>query len=54
MYKKNWIWGFSVYSRNPKMMVASSRFRYSAPLVPWPDAELNRLHLKWIGLAKVA
>ncbi|NBO64558.1 MAG: hypothetical protein EBU88_06900 [Acidobacteria bacterium] len=36
------------------LMVASSRFRYSAPLVPWPDAELNRLHLKWIGLAKVA
>ncbi len=35
-------------------MVACSRFRYSAPSVPWLDAELNRLHLKWIGLAKVA
>ena len=35
-------------------MVASSRFRYSAPLVPWTDAQLDRLHVLWIGLAKAA
>ena len=35
-------------------MVASSRFRYSAPLVPWTDAQLDRLHSEWIGLAKAA
>ena len=35
-------------------MVASSRFRYSAPLVPWSDAQLDQLHAKWIGLSKAA
>jgi hypothetical protein len=25
-------------------MVATSRFRYSAPLVPWIEAELDKLH----------
>ena len=34
--------------------VASSRFRYSAPLVPWSDAQLDKLHASWIGLAKTA
>ena len=27
-------------------MVATSRFRHSAPLVPWTDAELDQLHTK--------
>ena len=35
-------------------MVASSRFRYSATLTPWSDAQLDRLHTRWIGLAKTA
>jgi hypothetical protein len=35
-------------------MVASSRFRYSAPLVPWSDVQLDRLHMRWISLAKAA
>ncbi len=35
-------------------MVASSRFRYSAPLVPWTDAQLDKLHTWWIALAKAA
>jgi hypothetical protein len=29
-------------------MVATSRFRYSALLVPWTDAELDKLHAKWL------
>jgi hypothetical protein len=29
-------------------MVATSRFCYSAPLVPWTDAELDKLHAKWM------
>ena len=29
-------------------LVATSRFRYSAPLVPWTDAELNDLHRVWL------
>lgn len=35
-------------------MVASSRFRYSAPLVPWSDAQLDELYVHWIGLSKSA
>ncbi len=31
--------------------VAISRFRYSAPLVPWTDAELDKLHVKWLERA---
>lgn len=34
--------------------MASSRFRYSAPLVPWSDAQLDLLHRKWVGLSKAA
>ena len=29
-------------------MVATARFRYSAPLVAWTDSELRRLHLSWL------
>jgi hypothetical protein len=29
-------------------MVALARFRYSAALVPWTDAELNRVHKVWL------
>ncbi len=29
-------------------MVTTSRFRYSAPLVPWRDAELDKLHAVWL------
>jgi hypothetical protein len=29
-------------------MVASVRFRYSAALVPWTDAELDQLHKVWL------
>jgi hypothetical protein len=35
-------------------MVATSRFRYSAPLVPWADAELDKLHAKWIQIHRTA
>ncbi len=38
----------------PIQLVASSRFRYSAPLVPWSDAQLDLLHRKWVGLSKAA
>ena len=38
-------------------MVAVSGFRYSAPLVPWTDAELDKLHVRWFqihgGVAEV-
>jgi hypothetical protein len=29
-------------------MVATSRFRYLTPLVSWTDAELHKLHPKWL------
>jgi len=29
-------------------MVAAARFRYSAALVPWTDAELDQLHKVWL------
>ena len=35
-------------------MVATSRFRYSAPLVPWTDAELDKLHAKWMQVHRAA
>jgi ribonuclease HI len=35
-------------------MVATSRFRYSAPLVPWTDAELDRLHAVWLQIQRAA
>jgi hypothetical protein len=35
-------------------MVATSRFRYSAPLVSWTDAELEKLHAKWLQVHRVA
>mmetsp|Transcript_37221 Transcript_37221/g.99058 ORF Transcript_37221/g.99058 Transcript_37221/m.99058 type:complete len:2324 (+) Transcript_37221:2749-9720(+) len=35
-------------------MVAASRFRYSAPLVPWTDGELDRLHKIWLRVHKTA
>ena len=35
-------------------MVAASRFRYSAPLVPWTDAELDVLHSKWLQVQRAA
>jgi ribonuclease HI len=35
-------------------MVATSRFRYSAPLVPWTDAELDRLHRVWLQVHRAA
>jgi ribonuclease HI len=35
-------------------MVSASRFRYSAPLVAWSDAALDRLHKLWIALEKAA
>ncbi len=31
-------------------MVAVSGFRYSAPLVPWTDAELDKLHVRWFQI----
>jgi hypothetical protein len=35
-------------------MIASSRFRYSAPLVPWTDAELDELHRIWLQVHKAS
>ena len=35
-------------------LVAISRFRYSAPLVPWTDAELNDLHRVWLQVHRAA
>ena len=35
-------------------MVATSRFRYSAPLVPWTDAELDELHRIWLQVHKAS
>ena len=35
-------------------MVAASRFRYSAPLVPWTDVELNDLHRVWLQVHRAA
>ena len=35
-------------------MVASGRFRYSAALVPWTDAELDRLHKTWLQVHRAA
>ena len=35
-------------------MVATSRFRYSAPLVLWTDAELNELHRVWLQVHRAA
>jgi hypothetical protein len=30
------------------VLIATCRFRFSAPLVPWTDAELDKLHAKWL------
>jgi hypothetical protein len=35
-------------------MVATSCFRYSAPLVPWTDEELDRLHRVWLQVHRAA
>ena len=35
-------------------MVASGRFRYSAALVPWTDAELDELHRTWLQVHRAA
>jgi hypothetical protein len=35
-------------------MVCSSRFRYSAPLVPWTDAELEDMQRVWLRVHKAA
>ncbi len=35
-------------------MVATSRFRYSAPLVPWRDAELVKLHAVRLQVERAA
>ena len=35
-------------------MVCTSRFRYSAPLVPWTDAELEDMQLLWLRVQKAA
>ena len=35
-------------------MVATSRFRYSAPLVPWTEAELDKLDTKWLQIQRKA
>jgi hypothetical protein len=35
-------------------MVAASRFLFSAPLVPWTDAELDVLHSKWLQVQRAA
>jgi hypothetical protein len=35
-------------------MVATSRFWYSAPLVPLTDAELDKLHMKWLQVHRAA
>jgi len=35
-------------------MVTSARFRYGAPLVPWTDAELNKLHKTWLQVNRAA
>ncbi len=35
-------------------MVATSRFRYSAPLVPWTDTKLDRLHRVWLQVHRAA
>lgn len=34
--------------------VATARFRFSAPLVPWTDAQLDKLHKLWIRIEKAA
>jgi hypothetical protein len=35
-------------------MVATLRFRQSAPLVPWTEAELDKLHIKWLQIQRAA
>jgi hypothetical protein len=35
-------------------MVATARFRYSAPLVPWTDAQLEKLHRVWLQVQRAA
>ncbi len=35
-------------------IVATARFRYSAPLVPWTDAELDKLHAVWLQIQRAA
>jgi hypothetical protein len=35
-------------------MVATARFRYSAPLVLWTDAELDKLHAVWLQIQLAA
>ncbi len=35
-------------------MVAAVRFRYSAALVPWNDAELDQLHKVWLQVHRAA
>ena len=35
-------------------MVATARFRYSAPLVPWTDAELQEVHRTWLQVDRAS
>jgi hypothetical protein len=35
-------------------IVAVFRFRYSAPLVPWTNAKLDRLHKVWLQVQRAA
>ena len=35
-------------------MMTTARFRYSAPLVPWTDAELDKLHAVWLQVQRAA
>jgi hypothetical protein len=35
-------------------MVVSARFRYSAALVPWTDAELDQIHKVWLQVHRSA
>ena len=35
-------------------MVATARFRYSAPLVPWTDAELEDVHKVWLQVDRAS
>ena len=34
--------------------VATARFRYCAPLVPWTDAELDQVHQCWLQVHRAS
>jgi hypothetical protein len=36
------------------LMMTTDRFLYSAPLVPWTDAELDRLNAVWLQVQRAA